>query len=606
MLRMTVSAALGMVLLLAHYSITLAGLPAGRGDNLVMEYSIGWQQPNSHLFTISLRTATAGAASLDFALPNWRPGRYQIQNYARNVQDFTAVDESGRPLDWVKLDKSTWRVSTARATTVEVRYRYYANLLDAGSSLLNDQEAYFNGTNLFMYIPERRAVACRLKLLSPPEWPVATALARAQDGQFVAANYDELVDSPVITSPTLTIYQFRQDQATYYLAFQGKVEHDIKQLAEQIGKLIAEQVKLFGGAPYDRYWVLCHLTPGGRWHGVEHAYSTSLTAPQSALSSESGRQNFYSLVSHEFFHLWNVKRITPQAFMPIDYSRESYTRLLWFFEGVTSYYGDLLLKRAGIYSETAFLYELEKVISELQNTPGRELMSAEEASFNGWLQPDDRDNAQLSFYTKGMVLGLMLDLEIRRRTEHTRSLDDVMRYLYEHYGKRNLGVPEEGIRAAVEAVSDSNFQDFFARYIAGRDELPYNQLLPLVALHLTEEADKNRPEAFLGVKLSGDDRPVITNVLPGSPAMAAGLDRDDQLLAINGAQVTITNFSELLSLYKPGDKINVALFRERKLRNFEVTLSGGGNITFKLKRVEKPLESQQRALAGWLGNNGKK
>jgi predicted metalloprotease with PDZ domain len=576
---------------------------ASEDKQSMIEYTIGWERQNTHLFEITIQAATEGAETLEFSLPSWRPGRYLIQNYARNVQEFSVTGENGKPLDWQKTDKSTWRVKPAGSKFVQARYKYYANLLDAGSSLLNESEAYFNGTNLFMYVTDRRTHPCRLKLLFPKDWTIATSLTLESSQTYQASDYEELADSPLIASPTLTLHYFKQGTATYYLAFQGKLDYSLDQITQNISKIVAEQVKLFGSVPFDSYWFLYHIVPGGRWHGVEHARSASMMLPETAFSTEQSRLNFYSLTSHEFFHVWNVKRIRPQVFNPPNYSSESYTRLLWFFEGVTSYYGDLMLKRAGVIDERAFLLELEKSITELQNSPGRLITSVEEASFNGWLQPDNRENTEISFYTKGQLVGLLLDFEIRSRTANSKSLDDVMRYLNERYGRTGEGMPESGVQAAVETVGGGNFQEFFMRFIAGRDELPYNQYLSFVGLQLVEEIDKSKPEAYLGIKLSKDDLPVITNIQPDSPALLAGLDRGDALLALNDKQATAANLQELLGSFSPNEVITITVFRAGRLRQFEVRLRGEGNKVFRIKPIENRNEAQKRALTSWLGSS---
>lgn len=569
----------------------------------MIDYTIGWDKSNTHLFDITIQVATDRAGDLEFALPTWRPGRYQIQNYARNIQSFSASDEKGQALSWEKLDKSVWRVQNKGAKKVEVRYRYYANTLDAGSSLLSDQEAYFNGTNLFMYLVDRRSEPCQLKILAPPNWQIATALKREEGTQFSAANYDTLADSPTIASPSLLIQKFQQNGVDFYIAFQGKLNYDIKTIETQVSRIVSEQIKLFGNAPFQEYWFLYHITPGGRWHGVEHSYSTSITMPQAAFATEQSRQSFYAITSHEFFHAWNVKRILPQVFNPPDYSREAYTRLLWFFEGVTSYYGDLLMRRANIIDERIYLAGLARTIGDLQNAPGRLLMSAEDASFNNWLQPDDAENSQISFYTKGEILGLLLDMEIRRRTENAKSLDDVMRYLNENYAKVGQGVPEDGILTVVNKVTKSDFKDFFTRYVSGYEEIPYNQFVGTAGLQLTTEIDRARPEVTLGVRLSADEKASITSVATGSPAMAAGLDRGDILLAIDDQQVNSLNINEILLAYHPGDKVKATVFRNQKLQIFEITLAGGGNNYYQLKRLDKLSEAQQHTINSWLSAN---
>ncbi len=572
-------------------------------DKTMIDYTIGWQQANSHLFEITIQTASQGSDTLDFALPNWRPGRYLIQNYARNIQEFSASDDKGQTLDWEKVDKSTWRIQTNKAVIVKIYYKCYANILDAGSSLLDDKEAYFNGTNIFMYLVNKRLEQCRLTIRTPENWLIATALKKDSANTFLANSYDELVDSPVIASPSLKTDEFTYANTTYHIAFQGQLDYDIKTTAEQLRKIVEQQVKIFGGtAPFAHYWFLYHIMPNTPWHGVEHSYSTSITMPANAFASERGRQSFYSVSSHELFHAWNVKRIMPSVFLTPDYSREAYTRLLWFFEGVTSYYGELSLKRAEIIDERTYLAGIEKNIVELQFAPGRLITSVEDASFNDWLQPDDKENSRISFYNKGEVLGLLLDLEIRRRTDNTKSLDDIMRYLYQTYALQNQGVPENGILTAIEAVSGNNFQKFFAQFVSGCEELPYDQSLSSIGLTLELGVDKSKPEAYLGIRLSPDERGTILNVTPSSPAMLGGLSKGDVLIAINNAQVNLANLSELLMEYRPGDKITLTVFRTRQLHNFEVTLTNSGNINYQLKSLANKSETQQRIFTSWLAS----
>lgn len=579
-------------------SFTLASQP----NSDTIGYSVGWQQPNSHLLEISIESTSQDSDFLDFTLPNWRPGRYLIQNYARNVQEFSATDDKAQTLKWEKIDKSTWRVYTNKATTIKVFYKYYANILDAGSSLLDDSETYFNGTNLFMYIPSKRSTPCSLRINSPENYSIATALKRDKGNLFLASNYDELADSPVIASPSLISHEFSFSNTTYHIVFQGKLDYDINIIAEQLKKIVQQQVSLFGGtAPFDNYWFLYHISPNTTWHGVEHSFSTSITMPSNAFSSETSRQHFYSISSHELFHAWNVKRISPTVLLNPDYSREAYTRLLWFFEGVTSYYGDLLLKRAGVIDERTYLAGIEKNISDLQLSPGRLIASVEDSSFNDWLLPDDRDNTRISFYLKGEILGLLLDLEIRRLSDDSKSLDDVMRFLYNNYALKNLGVPENGILSAVETVSDSSFQKFFSSFVSGCEELPYDLILSSAGLSLSSLSDKSKPESSLGIKLSPNDPSVILNVVPNSPAMVAGLSKGDVLLAINNTQVSASSLSSLLSSFAPNTNISITVFRSKQLRSFQISLSDSPS-SFLLKSLPNKSPSQLRIFSSWLSS----
>jgi len=510
-------------------------------------YELVPQAPNSHLITVTLRYAAPEPVKyLDVALPAWRPGRYQIQNYARNVRDFRATDQAGRPLAWEKLDKSTWRIQCSAAREVRISYAYYANTLDAGSTLWNDEELYWNGTNLLMYVVGKKDLPARLSLTLPNDWRCAYPLKKvAEPFVYEAPDYDTLADAPGIASPTLNVVRFDHAGTTYHLAFQGLVGSLPTELVESVRRIVAVTVEMFGGeAPFTDYWFLYHIVPGGRFHGVEHMNSTSITVPANAFEEQLRR--FYSISAHEFFHAWNVKRIRPHVLGPFDYSQEVYTRNLWVVEGVTSYYDDLLCRRAGVLSVEDYLSALGSTIAAQQRAPGRLVTPVSAASFDAWLTPDD-NNVRVDFYTKGALVALLLDLDIRRRTNGAKSLDDVMRWLYTTYAERGRGYPENGMQLAVEAVVGVSYADFFARYVDGTDELPYEEYLAVVGLEIVETLSPTQPKASLGIELTGDEKQtVIANVFPGEAAFRAGLDRGDILVAIDNEQANLTTLPQLL------------------------------------------------------------
>lgn len=582
--------------------LTLSGMAKAHPARSTVLYELVPQAPNSHLITVTLRYAAPEPVKyLDVALPAWRPGRYQIQNYARNVRDFRATDQAGRPLAWEKLDKSTWRIQCSAAREVRISYAYYANTLDAGATLWNDEELYWNGTNLLMYVVGKKDLPARLSLTLPNDWRCAYPLKKvAEPFVYEAPDYDTLADAPGIASPTLNVVRFDHAGTTYHLAFQGLVGSLPTELVESVRRIVAVTVEMFGGeAPFTDYWFLYHIVPGGRFHGVEHMNSTSITVPANAFEEQLGR--FYSISAHEFFHAWNVKRIRPHVLGPFDYSQEVYTRNLWVVEGVTSYYDDLLCRRAGVLSVEDYLSALGSTIAAQQRAPGRLVTPVSAASFDAWLTPDD-NNVRVDFYTKGALVALLLDLDIRRRTNGAKSLDDVMRWLYTTYAERGRGYPENGMQLAVEAVVGVSYADFFARYVDGTDELPYEEYLAVVGLEIVETLSPTQPKASLGIELTGDEKQtVIANVFPGEAAFRAGLDRGDILVAIDNEQANLTTLPQLLKKRQPGETVKVLVFRRGKLREFSVTLQKETRVDFRVRPVAMPTPTQTRLYQAWLG-----
>jgi len=483
----------------------------------MIRYSLSWGDPNEHLFDVRL-TFTAPAHDPLLHLPAWRPGRYLIQNYAANVREWSP--------SMAKVAKSTWRVSARRGEEVTVRYRFYAGVLDAGSSFLAEDEAYCNGSNLFMWVDGLRAEPCSLEIAT--EWPIETQLQAEGPSRFVARDYDHLIDSPVIASPMMISHAFEESGATIRLAFMGANGIDTAQFVEPVRAIVAAQAKLFGGLPLRAYRFLYHFTD--RWHGVEHEESSSMTLKRSMLTGakpgDEGFDEFLAITAHELFHLWMVKRILPAPFAPYDYSTETPTRLLWAMEGITSYYGERTLVLAGLWDETRYLEHLAEEIETLENAPGRAFLSLAQASFDGWLQDPaqmhDKTNAWISFYNKGEVVAMLLDLALRARG---RSLDELVQQLWHEYGETGRGLEEQ----AIERAAGPELADFFARYVDGTEALPYAELLSRAAIAV----DSRQREVSFGARIHRKDGMlVVDQVVRGGAAMKAGILPGDELIAI--------------------------------------------------------------------------
>jgi len=565
----------------------------------MIHYLLSWGDPLQRIYDIEVRF-TAPSDDPRLLLPVWRPGRYLVQNYAANVRQFSAVDGAGAPLRNWKDDLSVWRVASRRGEAVTVRYRFYAGRLDAGSSFLDEREAYFNGSNLFMMIDGMRAAPAQLTVAAPAEWQFATQLPR--DGStFSARDYDHLIDSPVIAAESLTRYTFNAAGARIHLVFVNDQGIDTEQYVEPVRDIIDAQARLIGELPFVEYHFLTHV--GDRWHGVEHEDSCSIIAERAGMLAahpgSEGYDHFLSIVSHEFFHVWNVKRLLPAVFAPYDYFRPVPTKLLWFFEGGTSYFGDLALVRAGIWTVDRYLDHLASQIALLENAPGREFLSAAQASFDGWLhdpaQMHDRTNSWFSFYNKGELLSLLLDLTIREKSGGERSLDDVFRVLWSGYERGEPGVAEDGLERAVAEVVDVG--DFFVRYVDGTDDLPYAELLATAGIEMHASAvGEGRPAIGCTLREIGGAL-TVDGVYAHGAAGEAGLLAGDELIALDGTRVrTAADVQRILSTADDDEMLEALISRAGEMRPMPIRASSDPRVEVRLSH-----EGTSERMEQWLG-----
>ncbi|HEY0160840.1 MAG TPA: PDZ domain-containing protein [Thermoanaerobaculia bacterium] len=531
-------------------------------------YLLSWTNPAERLFDVTIRF-TAPADTPRLLLPAWRPGRYLIQNYAANVREWSAGEEARVWKDGL----SSWRVEARAGEEVTFRYRYYAGVLDAGSSFLDEDEAYFNGSNLFMLVEGLRGEEHLLTIAAPSDWYVETQLTRDGDGPFRARDFDHLIDSPVIAAATMTRHSFVESGARIHLVFRGDEGLDTEQFVEPVRAIARYQAELFGGVPFRDYRFLYHVRD--RWHGVEHEDSSSIILSRKALlgcrPGDDGYDHFLSITAHELFHAWMVKRIVPAVFSPYDYWNATPTRLLWVMEGVTSYYGERSLVRSGLWSVDRYLRHLENEIRILESLPARQHLSLSQASFDGWLsdpaQMHDHPNAFFSFYNKGELVAALLDLTLRRATGGERGLDDVVRLLWEEYGRTGRGMEEDAMERAVARVGDVG--DFFARYVDGTEPLPYAELFGAAGV-----AFASTPGATpaLGARLSsGDGSLFVESVVRGGAAMDAGLLPHDELLAIGETRVADEpSLAAALRGLKSGESAEVLIARAGVVRRLSL------------------------------------
>ena len=560
----------------------------------MVHYLLSWGAPADRLFDIDIRFI-APVDTPRLLLPRWRPGRYLIQNYAANVRQWSA----GEAAIW-KDGLHSWRVEARAGEEVTVRYRYYAGVLDAGSSFLDEDEAYFNGSNLFMLVDGLRDEEQLLTVAAPSEWRIETQLPRDDDGTFRARDYDHLIDSPVIATAALTRHSFSESGAMIHLLFRGDEGIDTEQYVDPVRTIVRTQAELFGGLPFGEYRFLYHVRE--RWHGVEHEDSCSIILRRSALlgagPGDEGYDHTLSITSHELFHAWNVKRIMPARFSPYDYWNETPTRLLWAMEGLTSYYGDLTLLRSGIWTVERYLRHLETEIQTFESLPARLHLSLAQAGFDGWLsdpaQMHDHGNAWYSFYNKGEIVSALLDLTIRRATDGARSLDDVIRLLWSEYGP-GPGLEEDAIERTVARVADVG--DFFARYVEGTEPLPYEELFTAAGIAFAS-APREPETASLGVKLKLQDGQVIVEgVVRGGSGMDAELLPGDELLAIDDTRIASeAMLTAVLRALHIGQRAELLIARAGVVKRLSLAVRSDPRPVITLR-----LEGASELRRGWLG-----
>jgi predicted metalloprotease with PDZ domain len=587
-------------------SLTLGTERPALSPTSAIRYLVAMPQPASHLFEVTVQVEQWQGDRLDLKMPVWTPGSYLVREYARLVQDFTAVaSDTERQLPCQKLAKNHWQIETQGVPAIAVRYRVFANELTVRTNHLDASHGYLNGAATFCFVPGLERQPTTVTIVPPQaDWQVLTALppAPGQSHTYRAKDFDTLVDSPFEIG-THTLYDFESEGKPHQLAIWGQGNAKPSQIIEDTQKIIGIEAKIFGGLPYDRYFFLLHLTNNG-FGGLEHKDCCSLIYSRFGFNTPAKYQRFLQLVAHEFFHLWNVKRLRPKEFESFDYERENYTPSLWFCEGVTSYYDMLIPLWAGIYDGKTFLELLGKEISQYLAIPGRKVQSLTESSLDAWIKLYRRDansnNCQISYYLKGQLVALLLDLLVRSRSQNQRSLNDVLRKMWQQFGRDEIGYTAAELQSVLESEVGIGLQDFYDRYLHGIEELPFNEYLYPFGLELKANYD-DIPLPFLGLRLQNEGgKAKVQFVEAGSPAAIAGLDPGDELLAIDGIRVTAEQLNERLQDYRGGDIIQICFFHQDRLLTASVHLASPQPSRYEIVRLPNCTERQKQNLAGWL------
>ncbi|MBI5282577.1 MAG: M61 family metallopeptidase [Candidatus Solibacter usitatus] len=587
-----------------------------------IRYTLRFPQPHTHYVEVTA-SVPAGKPAIELFMAVWTPGSYLVREYARNVEGFKAVAPGGNELAWRKTRKNRWQVDAAGAARVEVGYRVYAHEMSVQGNWVDAGFAMLNGAPNFMTLVggERRPYEVRVEL--PAAW--RTSISGMKNGSaantWLAADFDELLDCPIYAG-SAPIHEFEVEGKKHYLVNEGEGPMwDGPASARDVAKIVAEYSRQWGGLPYEKYVFFNMIVESGG--GLEHknstwlgasrwAYGNTQEAPENpaAVGERSGRRpsrlGWLGLVSHEYFHLWNVKRLRPVELGPFDYENEVYTRSLWLAEGVTSYYGPLALRRAGLSTREQFLRSMGQTIGQLQKTPGRLVTPVESASFNAWIQlyrPNENSpNTAISYYTKGDVVGFLLDAKIRKATGGAKSLDDAMKLAYARYGGARGYTPEQ-FRAVCNEVARADFGAWFKNALETTEELDYKEVLEWYGLRFRPEPARGggAPRILTGISANtASGRIVVSGLRRGTAGYDAGLNVDDEILAVSGYRVRAEQWPSRLENYKPGETVDLLISRRDKLMTLKMPVVGDKPQAWGLEVRPDATEEQKGRLKGWL------
>jgi predicted metalloprotease with PDZ domain len=617
-------------LLLTLVLFALAAVVHAQDQSLKLNYRLAMSQPSSHLFEVTIEVEvpqSSKAESLDFQMPKWSPGRYAVFDFAKNVQQFQAFGGICPPVKMrctlpdfpvTRVDEQTWRVSMMNTHSVTITYKVYGNDLSGTFSQLDSRHANFNGGNLFMYVVNHKPDPVTLTIDPPNGWRIVNGRMESRDQrEWHFPNWDIMIDTPTEVAPDWTDDTFTVDGKQYHVVVHslGKEGGKRPALVSSIEKIVRAETAMWGPPEFDSYTFLIHFANDGHsGDGMEHLTSTQIIL-SGALGDSGQLEEALSTASHEFFHVWNVKRLRPIELGPWDFTRPAHTRGLWIAEGITNYYGHLMQRRAGLWDDTKFYKELADQIDDVDNSPGSKLMSAEDSSLSApfiddapHAQETNLSNTSISYYPKGEIIGVVLDLLIRGKTKGKASLDDVMRHMYREfyldspnatYYLRGRGYRDEDFFRVASEVAGEDLRDFFKRYAQNVETPPYEEAFAQAGLKFIREP---RGPVTVGITADEEEKTTfkVAAVRPNSPAAAAGLEDGDMITFFGSTRLTPANLLKTVGRYKPGDQVPLVVQRNGKTMHMTVTMGAPLLFNFRIE-VDPNASAQAKALrTAWL------
>lgn len=568
-----------------------------------IKYKLTFPEAQAHYVDVEMEISGFKEKELELKLPVWTPGSYLVREFARHVESVQASSNTEN-VKIEKTNKNTWKISNANGN-VNVKYRVYAFELTVRTSFIDESHAALNGSNILMYVEGYKKLKSEVNIIPRENWKkISCGLAHDKNNPFklYADDYDVLADSPIEIG-NQDIIEFEALGIPHYVAMVGAGTYDREKIKKDFIKIIETANSVFGKNPVKNYTFLVYNVNSGGG-GLEHLNSTSLLVQRNAYSTENSYNSFLGLVAHEYFHLWNVKRLRPSVLGPFDYDQENYTHLLWVSEGFTAYYDNWIVKRAGYYTEDKYLEILANEISAQVNLPGDKIQALSESSFDAWIKyyrrNENSNNSQVSYYDKGSIAALLINLMIIEHSNGKQNLDDLMKFLYkEYYEKKNIGFDNNTFKQAAEKFTGRNLDKFYAEVIDGTASINFENYLSVVGLKLVNQ-NANKNESYLGVNATNTNGKLnVTSVSKNGPAYSAGLNVNDEIIAIDNYRVD--DLTKALTLKKVNDKISVLVSRDGILKTIEITVAKNPNVKYKLEKNTNMTKEQELAFNKLLG-----
>jgi predicted metalloprotease with PDZ domain len=571
-----------------------------------INYTVSFPQPQTHYADVIMQMDGCSSEYLDVKMPVWIPGSYMIREFPRFVDVFEAFDKNGRALATEKVDKNTWRVQSSGKASIKVHYQVYAFELSVRTSFVDEEHAFLNGSSIFMFVEEYLKKPVTVTIVPSPSWKViSVALDRVNESnpwKLKADNYDELVDAPFEIGNHL-VFSFVAAGLPHEVAMYGEGNFDVDRLKKDMARIVEECTAVFGNHPCKKYVFFIHnLINGGG--GLEHKNSTSIQAGKWGYTNPSSYVGFLSLVAHEYFHLWNVKRLRPVPLGPFNYSEENYTNLLWLAEGFTAYYDDMIVYRCGFTDEAEYLRTIAGSMSYCNNQMGAAYQSLAESSMDAWIKYyrsyENSSNASVSYYTKGSVVGALLDMEIISATNGSKSLDDFMKAMYEeYYLKNDKAFTQTDVMKMVEKLTGKNMDSFFKETVNSTLPLPMDKVVAGLGLSL-EDLNKKTTTTFSGINSSASGgKLTVTSIVRNSPAWTSGINVNDELIAIDQYRLG-DDLNKTISMKAPGDKVTFLVNRNGYIKSIPLTLTQTPFVKYTLSKSSNSSEQNSKNYKVWM------
>ena len=541
-------------------------------------------------------------------LPSWRPGRYELGNFAKNIKNFKVFNDQNKAVNFQKINKDSWEISSNETKYIRIEYQYYANELNAGSSYYNENQLYVNPVNCFLYAEGKEQFPISLELNIPENYTIASSLVQ-ENNFLLAENFDELADSPFICSENLEKQTYSVADTNFHIWFNNQLNIPWERVIDDFRNFTKKQIEDFGEFPVSEYHFLIQSLPYLAYHGVEHLKSTLITLGPSYDLFENRYDELLGVSSHELYHVWNVKSIRPKELLPYNFKKENYSELGYIYEGITTYLGDLYLLKSGVFSLENYLRELSKQFQKHLDNPGRFAYSVSQSSFDTWLDGyvPGVPGRKVSIYTEGCLLAFVMDAKIRKATNNKRGIEEVMKRLYYNFAQNNKGYTEKDFIDQLENICGYSFQDFFNDYVHG--STPYETILlealDFFGLELIQTPSNSYSEANLGMKtVHQSNHLLISAIYPGSPADMAGLSLGDELIAVNKIKLN-HDLDSCLNYFDASSK-TLSFFRNGKL--LQLTLPEVNRFFYLNHKIHKKVNltpNQEKAIFAWSENNSK-